>query len=781
MENTKDLRTTNLSGNNSSNIANAQKANNSSDNSFASIVYDEISAAIGGNNGNQFLCLQIPGTILNADDYRFDSKESSSKPLVIEANESRLANKMFDPCRMTSSDNGFSLPYQYASALDTLSPKLNRTASNVKNKLRQLLLSEYPYDFGDGVETKYTLQQVYFRLYNEYIEALNEWSKIQNQKKEELRQLYPLTQDYNEAYLDWYETESERHLVAIDEKKARVLSVFSPNDMKILEGVLDCGCGAELQESRQTLRHFRKLTPTGGYVYPVRFSPQNWFEMIGSSFTQTDLVKNPEKLADDFQDYSSRRMQLCSYIESIASLLIGNNETEDASYPKAYFAVTACKEALNHAEEEALNNLLNFKITLTAPYIVIKNLAPKLSDEEVRKIKKVLVSLTEIRSAIGTSLTKAIIFKLADRANMAALADVLTNKFITDEDGKISLVMRKRKDYVDAITVLIEELKIRLKLEQYSSFVPNLAPVITQLESINKKIPLLLEDLKYSVELQLDISDNVTSKSLTPDGFTQVEISADMQSLESDTQYTTSKSVTTKGLGFVLMGRKRITTTSGAKSSESLFEHCKVKITMNVAKIGIERDWFNPGIFAMTRNMIKMGNTQISPPGEDYEGITEQRLHDMRNCIFPCYPVAMVLARDVSISFEFNEKISSLSEQYRIIEQQALSGSGFLMFRNMTGNSTMQGSCSHVSMSDKSIVVKIDSTQLIGYYLEATRPDLSVSFEAISKRVRETENVSSISDFAGEYKSMLNNNIPRTRDTGTSSAEGAPESATTAR
>ena len=84
-------------------------------------------------------------------------------------------------------------------------------------------------------------------------------------------------------------------------------------------------------------------------------------------------------------------------------------------------------------------------------------------------------------------------------------------------------------------------------------------------------------------------------------------------------------------------------------------------------------------------------------------------------------------------------------------------------------------------MNDKSIVVKIDSTQLIGYYLEATRPDQSVSFEAISKRVRETENVSSISDFAGEYKSMLNNSISRTRDTGTSCTEDRTDSTTNER
>ena len=28
---------------------------------------------------------------------------------------------------------------------------------------------------------------------------------------------------------------------------------------------------------------------------------------------------------------------------------------------------------------------------------------------------------------------------------------------------------------------------------------------------------------------------------------------------------------------------------------------------MNVAKIGIERDWFNPGVFALTKDMIKLG------------------------------------------------------------------------------------------------------------------------------------------------------------------------------
>ena len=60
---------------------------------------------------------------------------------MVKANESRLANKLFDPCRVTGGDNGMTLPYQYRSALDTLTPKLNEKIAKAKNQLRELLLT----------------------------------------------------------------------------------------------------------------------------------------------------------------------------------------------------------------------------------------------------------------------------------------------------------------------------------------------------------------------------------------------------------------------------------------------------------------------------------------------------------------------------------------------------------------------------------------------------------------------------------------------------------------
>lgn len=740
------------------------------DDSFASMVYDEISAAIGGNNGNQFLCLQLPGTILYAEDYSYDVEHNKPKPLIVEVNESRLANKMFDPCRITSTDNGFTLPYQYKAALDLLSPKLNRNLSNFKNRLRQLLLSEYPYDFGDGVETKYTLQQVYFKLYEDYINEINEWSKIKSQKKAELREKYKLPSEYNEAYLDWYETESEKYENEINEKKAKVLTVLSPNDMKILEGALDCGSGAELQEARESLKSVSKPTPSGGYVYPVQFSPPNWFRMIGSSFTSSDLMKGADALATDLQDYSLRRMQLCTYIENIASIIADESDFKDQEVIALIDKVKKSKGLLDSAEKLAINQLFRVSINNSesgsASKLKIKaNFDKEIPDYSDEEIKRLLIPITDIQGALGKRMTKNIITNLANKANVGDLFDDEGDSILFDNNGQISRISTRRKTYIEDITTLEKTLdeKIEASTEGdiYHEFADYLTPIKSQLKTINQKINTILEQIKYSSGLQLSTQDDLSSKSLIPNGFTQVTIETDINSLDTESEYTKSRGVSTRGIGLRRTGRSTATTQTN-ETYNSLFKDCTIKIVMNVAKIGIERDWFNPGIFALTKDMIKLGKNMISPSKDDYDGITDQRLKDMENCIFPCYPVAMVLARDISINFEFSEQ-TSLSEQYKFIEKQTLSGGGFLMFRNMSGNSTIQNTSSHVSLQKQSIMVKIDSTQLIGYYLEATRPDQSIPFDSISRKVKDSEGISTISEYAGDYTAMINSSVDKMR------------------
>lgn len=739
--------------------------------SFIDQVYDEISSVIGVNGKNQFLCLQIPGTILNADDYRYDCSSNASKPLIVEANESRLANKMFDPCKITESDNGLSLPYLYESALNTLTPKLNKQVTELKNQLRQLLLSEYPYDFGDGIETKYTLQQVYFKLYDDYISALNEWSKIKNNKKEELRKKYPIKSDYNEAYIEWHETEAERYLSAIDEKKSKVLAVFSPNDMKILEGVLDSGTGAELQEARSALKKARKLTPSGDHVYPIHFIPANWFEMIGTSFTSNDLLKNPEDLSSDLLNYSLRRMQLCLYIQNALTFL-KENKFLDNDLNRDLDIILNLQEELNTDEKKIFDKISkwieNNKLNIPA---------------SIDTLEKIIVPITDIHAATrGPKTTQAsiytkyiytkyiytkIIAKLTSKAKIKSILDKIDNTQKEHFLLQISKIARTRKKYIEKIIEFIKKIELKLNAKNPNLHLEHIFPIINQFKDINEKINIILNQIKQGILFQSIHVENATSKAPVPKGFVPISLKVKKNTYSSD-------------VVFSAFGKKSI-----SNRHEEIFKECTISISMNVAKIGIERDWFHPGIFALTQNMIKLGNVLISPKGDDYDGFDETRFNEMSKCIFPCYPTAMVIARDITITFEFNDNTVVL-EAYDFIEKQALSSCVFLMFRNMLGNSTIQKSSSHVSSQNKSVIVKIDSTQLIGYCIEATRADKSTPIEVINKGYKDDEttqkklpinsfmssppkatsssaikatNISSISEFVMNYKSLLEQNI----------------------
>lgn len=118
--------------------------------SFADTLYNEITAVIGGNNPDQVFCMGLPGTLIDPDEYSYDIKNHEPKPAHVKANESKLANKLFDACFMTSSDNGRHLYTQYRTALNMLIPKMNGKLFEAKTKPRKALMTPYPYNFGDG-------------------------------------------------------------------------------------------------------------------------------------------------------------------------------------------------------------------------------------------------------------------------------------------------------------------------------------------------------------------------------------------------------------------------------------------------------------------------------------------------------------------------------------------------------------------------------------------------------------------------------------------------------
>lgn len=174
---------------------------------------------------------------------------------------------------------------------------------------------------------------------------------------------------------------------------------------------------------------------------------------------------------------------------------------------------------------------------------------------------------------------------------------------------------------------------------------------------------------------------------------------------------------------------------------------------MNVAKVGIEREWFNPGIFVLTKDMFNVSTSRVSPI-KDYSDITEERLSDMsRGYILPCYPVAMLVAKDISIQVAASEQLSDTFSA--TMEEHASHGGGFLLFSGAKSSSTSFSSAGiHTSSTEKSFNIKITTPQIIGYYLQATPADKSTIIDEISDEETAAGFVT-ISKFVEDYKKLL--------------------------
>lgn len=707
--------------------------------SFFDEIYDQIDNVIGGDNPNQFLCITLPGQVLTAEDYTYDYKQHADKGPTVEANESRLANKLFAPCHVTGSDNGMTLPYQYRSALDTLTPKLNAKIALAKNQLRELLLTPYPYKFGDDDTNTYTLQQVFYRLYDEYVAAEQAWAEKQNEKKAELRKLYPDTSEeenvrYNDAYLQWYETVAKSETAFLNEKRAKVLSVFAPNDMDILNGVLDCGSGAELEQARQVLENIQKQTPAGSAIYPVSFIPTNWFELLGTSFNASDLLESPGALAMQMSNLSNRRITLSARISEVSSLI-----PDDKTITDLKDQVSQCQTNLD----------------------TIQN---KLIETYGKGFKSVITTALDIASSFKDGVIPGgVIEKLAAGVQFPdgkTLQNLIDDIAQTSKEGS-----EAQTAYINASQKLSDAMENLVETENMQSLKSILSPMKEQLDKIDAQISDLQTQIQISNAMKNpegggdgQDTDGGSLQDVTPPevptGFTQILIEADSSTMNHQTVKLSSASSSTSGVNFWFSGYS-----SKHEASASCFQEVTsqsgstVRIGMNIAKVSIEREWFNPGLFVLSKDMYNVSTSRISP-SNDYPEMTDDRLREMgKDYIFPCYPVAMVIARDISIQLtSTNESFSSFAAT---TEEHASKGGGFLFFSGSKSSSSSSSESSvHTDSNSKSVTIKFSTPQIIGYYLQATPADKSSILDDNTQEEAVAGFVT-ISQFVADYKAML--------------------------
>lgn len=915
-------------------MADELKKLNGNQGDFAAHFYDEINNVIGGTNPNEKLCLLLPGIALTKSDFEYDYKNNKPKGPVVEANESRLANKLYDPFDMVGGDNGKTLDRQYRTAINMLTPKLNPVMAQAKNQLRTLLLKPFPYKFGpknikraqilvDGKwtdapekpdenppdeNTTYTFQEVFFRLYNNYVEQLGEWADERQRHKEYYQNLAKEDKSITEEalknrkaendYLQWYEDNGEKWLTAINQKMSVLLSVFSDNDMKIIEGILDSGSGAELQEARQTLNNTRKINPDGGYIYPVKFNPTNWFEYLDTSFTPVDLLNSPTAILDELKISYTRRDYLNSRIAEVAAQIPDktaaiNNLSKDVDKAKSEFI--RCDDALQDAMESSFGDFAKFLtvaicsaccppagaavaattavatatkakvsdvlktsadnkkaendakfggiistltsvfsgnstvtdlinnvssaaaaltggksteiinkldssvgnllkgIDITGVINTLKNNLSKTNEDstkaeiegkltEAEEAKEAVGELTQVKDEMKNTVTSTQAEELLNAAPNEALTTAANSLGITIQDDITkgidvvyegsNKVNKAQSDYLISIdnytTALLNFTKNNAQLQSYNL---QLSTLNTEKATIDSKIKSLEAKLSRVDDFDACLSESVNPPSV-PEGFTQFNIVHTTTETESSTYEHSSVTVDSKTKGFwIFKSKKRSVRTSSYVENMCNSAGTEIQIGMNVAKVGIERSWFNPGIFSLTGEMYNVANKtekaiaeeqailNKTAPGETVDDVlrishgadldNSDHMLKLSHDIFPCYPTAMVIARDVTIKLT-NTSSQDKSTMYSATSEMSKSKAFFVYNAGDGSKSSTSSGKSKSSSDSRAITVRFDTPQVIGFYLQIVPNDESTKYP-VELEVED----STITKFIEKYQSVI--------------------------
>ncbi|WP_354645223.1 hypothetical protein [Kitasatospora camelliae] len=370
-------------------------------------IYQQLKSVLGGTNSNQFLSMTVPGTMLNPGDFAYDT--TKVKPAVVAEAESRLVDQMFDIAEITGSGNGQHVSAQYLQALSTLVPKFDPMMPTVKNRLREFLRSPAPPDAvvdGDPF-TGSTLEELYFALYDSWLRKKGAWEQQVVKQKQELTK---------EQFVEWYEGHAETELAAIDAAEGRLVSVFSPSDMKAILGALAAGPGGEITDAVSQVLDMRLPSPSGGYVFPIDLSPSDWFRELASDQAPVDLLDDPRFIA---LSLTGRRQALDATISQVKALI--SRMPTAGALATATAAVTTAQTEFTAAQNTLVNQYS--ANTVTAIDLVLAAIAPggaatvDALDKQVAAVssaKGESLPATKAMRANGMPLSPADLQKLLD-------------------------------------------------------------------------------------------------------------------------------------------------------------------------------------------------------------------------------------------------------------------------------------------------------------------------------------------------------------------------------
>lgn len=185
---------------------------------------------------------------------------------------------------------------------------------------------------------------------------------------------------------------------------------------------------------------------------------------------------------------------------------------------------------------------------------------------------------------------------------------------------------------------------------------------------------------------------------------------------------------------------------SAKATQRSSFFNQEIEIGFRVAKVSFDRGgWFNPQLFKMSHAFFRLADLRISPgiTVDDVKSKSQTELKILTEYdelgsdgksdgkkdkyILPAFPVAMAIAKDITIKVKMTESTSESAKS--VIENSSGASGGFLCFSVSSASSSKNSSeATFHGSHGEYYYIRVPGPQVIGYFLQFVPQDNSVPY-----------------------------------------------------
>ena len=679
-------------------------------------VFAQIKQIIGASTQQRFV-MEAPGRILDEETYAFDASSiysSMEKPQPVIEAEFRLSDDLYDVASLIGGPNGKKLSLQYLDALNSLLPDLG-AATDVESDREQLRVwllgavsssvdkTDLQLDANHRPEFTVTTEQFtgnrmgFFQTLSQiYLGLKAQWETAKTELLETA-----MAGDKGKLTLDDYSRWLANTAPVVEAELAALFADLVVrgyyHEVRTYLGLMDVASpGEALEDAKARMRDssMSSLDETET-IYPVVMQPVDWFKGLSTDYRPVDLLLDPQFLGSSLVTLEDQLDQLLLQRQQLAAAAPGDPTALQQQ-------VDAAQTALDTAQS---NQVENFGNAAVAAFKAAVKIVATVEDPAA----SVLDKLGTKDAATVSSVTTAI--KSVD-PTVAAL-DVAADQ--------LALLAGAQKATIEAQQKLLAASRALSDLQASHAAAAAASPLLMGLDAQIAELRSRITTMNLVLSSDGSPTHGVPMASPGAGRWTDVMITANSKALSKSSDIQSSSSDSSWSVDFLIGSASGSNSSAAGTASASLQSAAtSVNVAFRATKVTFDRGgWFDPGLFSQTAGMFKYPTSSTVSAGGGAPLDANQL-----PCILPSYPVAFVIAKDVTIDVTTDTSKSDGYSSY--LKNTSASGGGFLCFS--ANSSTTFGASTETGSSGETtnhFLIRIPGPQILGWVLEYVDADQS--------------------------------------------------------